>query len=81
MSIQELAEDIKNLEVRIEEYRSTIKNFYDDNSEKLAESSNVITPVVQDNYKKIDAAFDAKGKLEVQVLIKKKQILAIALGE
>ncbi|SOK58767.1 hypothetical protein [Yersinia phage fHe-Yen9-04] len=81
MEISKLVSIIKEKELEIQEQRNTIKQLYEDNMARFSVSKNIITPEINENYKKIDSTFSAKAKLEAGVRSLQKQILCNLLEE
>lgn len=81
MSQQDIVQSIKEKEVLIEEHRVRIKELYDGINTCLQQSGGIRTAEVDEKYKKIDASFGAKSKLEGDVRNHKKHLLEMALSE
>ncbi|QCW18588.1 hypothetical protein SEPL_484 [Salmonella phage SE_PL] len=75
MSQAEITADIIITEQQhIEELRMHIKDLYQQVSDGLMASGNVVTKAIENLYKEIDASFNKKSKYEQNVLALKRQI-------
>lgn len=81
MNQQEIVQSIKEKEEIISEYQLRIKELYEGINTGLQQSGGIRTSEVDEKYKKIDAAFGAKAKLEGEVRSLKKQLLEMILSE
>ncbi|AFC21939.1 hypothetical protein GAP32_481 [Cronobacter phage vB_CsaM_GAP32] len=81
MNQQEIVQNIKDKEVLVEEHRIRINDLYEQITSGLQHSGGVRTSEVDEKYKKIDAAFGAKAKLEGEVRNLKKELLGMLLDE
>lgn len=81
MNQQEIVQSVKEKEALINVHYVRIKVLYEEINTGLQQSGGVRTSEVDEKYKKIDAAFGAKSKLEGDVRNLKKQLLEMVLGE
>lgn len=78
--INELVVSIKSADAQVQEMSLKIKGLYDIIQEKFTEAAGIRTKEIDQFYKDIDSTFNAKSKLEANVVNMKKQILNILLG-
>lgn len=78
--IGEIAEMIRHHNKEIVSLREQISELYKQNTVLLTKSKFVITDEVKENYKKIDALFAAKAKIEASDSEYHKKLMKVALG-
>lgn len=69
----------KQIQSDIEKVQENIKLLYSNLSTELQENHSVLTKSIEDLYKKIDARFNEKTKLEAELKSLKEQIFNEAL--
>lgn len=65
---------------KIQEHQDNIKLYYHDLSLSLESNKSIITKDAEQLYKKIDAQFDAKAKVEQELKALREKILDSALN-